>query len=89
MDGTHFKEHATGGSIKRQVVNPDLLEERAKCIFDQGEMEALLLVPGYKEYYEPMVENMRKYPELKATPEYLEMTREEQMKWIWELHEKQ
>jgi hypothetical protein len=34
MHKTHFKEHAIGGSIKRQVYNPDLLEERAKCTFD-------------------------------------------------------
>ena len=24
MKGTHFKEYAKGGSVKRQVVNPDL-----------------------------------------------------------------
>lgn len=77
MDGTHFKQHAAGGSIKRQIVNPDLLEERAKCTFDQDEMESILRIPGYKEYYAPMLENMRKYPELKPTPEFLEMTREE------------
>jgi hypothetical protein len=89
MDGTHFKQQAAGGSIKRQVVNPDLLEERAKCIFDQEEMQNLLSIPGAKEYYAPMLENLRKHPELKPTPYFLEMTREEQMKWMWELHEKQ
>lgn len=26
-----------GGSIKRKIVNPDLLEERAKCNFDRDE----------------------------------------------------
>ena len=34
METTHFKEFAAGGSIKRQVVNPDLLEERQKLAFD-------------------------------------------------------
>ena len=38
MQGTHFREFAKGGSIKRQVVNPDLLEERNKCTFDTDEV---------------------------------------------------
>jgi hypothetical protein len=28
-----------GGSIKNKITNPDLLEERAKCSFNQAEME--------------------------------------------------
>ena len=27
-----------GGSIKRKIVNPDLIEERAKCNFNQQEL---------------------------------------------------
>ena len=34
MQGTNFKDHASGGSIRRQIVNPDLAEEKKKCNFD-------------------------------------------------------
>ena len=38
-----FPEMTTsGGSIKRQIVNPDLLEERAKCTFDPEEIKKLI-----------------------------------------------
>lgn len=84
MKGTHFTEPAIGGSIKRGYVNPDLAEERAKCTFDQQEMQDLVQIPGYKEYFKPMLEDILKHPELKPTPEYIEMTREEQMKWSWQ-----
>lgn len=29
-----FDSSVLGGSVKRGIVNPDLLEERAKCNFD-------------------------------------------------------
>jgi len=32
-----FDPRTMGGSIKRKIMNPDLLEERAKCDFDQIE----------------------------------------------------
>jgi hypothetical protein len=50
MEGTHFKVPAIGGSIKRQVVNPDLLEERAKCIFDPEDMNKILFVPETNKF---------------------------------------
>lgn len=31
-----------------------------------------------------MLEDIRKHPELKPRPEFVEMTREEQMKYLWE-----
>ena len=37
-----FDPKIMGGSIKRQIVNPDLLEERAKCNFDQEEARKLI-----------------------------------------------
>ena len=83
MQGTHFKEHAKGGSIRRGVVNPDLQEERDKCTFDQQEVQGFLEIPGYSDYYAPLVEDFRKHPELIAPPQYVEWTREEQMKWTW------
>ena len=54
-----------------------MLEERAKCTFNQEEILDVILIPGFKEYYEPILDDMRKHPELRATPDYFEMTREE------------
>ena len=84
MQNTHFKEPAIGGSIRREIVNPDLAEERAKCTFDKSEVEKVIYIDGMKEYYIRLAQDTAKYPEeLKAPPTYLEMTREEQMKWHW------
>jgi len=77
MQGTHFKEFAVGGSIKRQVVNSDLEEERKKCIFDQEEVKKILFVPGLLDFYKKVTDKMRKHPELIPTNKYFEMTREE------------
>ena len=40
-------------------------------------MEELIILPGAKEYYKPMLADIRKFPELKVPAEYLEMDREE------------
>jgi hypothetical protein len=64
MKNTHFEKHADGGSISRKYVNPDLVEERAKCNFDQIEMAKFIALPGHKEYYDSFVEDIRKNPEL-------------------------
>lgn len=37
-DATKF-----GGSKKRNIVNPDLIEERAKCTFDKQELAPFVL----------------------------------------------
>ena len=39
---TDFDQKALGGSVKRGIVNPDLLEERAKCDFNQRELVLFL-----------------------------------------------
>ena len=38
-----FDPEVLGGSIKRKIVNPILIKERAKCNFDKNE--------GYKTIY--------------------------------------
>jgi len=80
MEGTHYKEFAAGGSIKRQVVNPDLLEERNKLAFDITDIEKILFVPEIHEKYKVVAQKVREHPELLPSHEYFEMTREEQMK---------
>ncbi len=77
MHKTHFKEHAIGGSIKRQVYNPDLLEERAKCTFDQEEVKTLIHIPESLETLGKLVEYQTKHPEINFDYRYFDMTREE------------
>jgi hypothetical protein len=88
MEGTHFKDPALGGSIKRQVVNPDLLEERAKCIFDPEDMHKILYVPEINKFKQ-VVDDMRKYPELIPSHKYFELNREEQMEYDWKIIKRQ
>lgn len=39
-----------GGSIKKDIVNPDIIEERLKCNFDKDELAKFILTPAiYKE----------------------------------------
>jgi hypothetical protein len=69
---------STGGSVKNKIVNPDLAEERAKCNFDQEEVYDLIYFKGFREYYKPLLEDIRKYPNELMTPhDYVEMTRDE------------
>ena len=75
--------------MRRKVVNPDLQQERDNAKFDVEELTDFLVLPGLRSYYQRLVENVKKHPELKATPEFFEMTREEQMRWYWEHLKKQ
>jgi len=77
MEGTHFKEPALGGSIKRKVLNPDLAEERAKRTFDPADMNKILYVPEIEKQYDEVIEDMRKNPEFIPSHKYFELNREE------------
>lgn len=84
MEGTHFTEFAKGGSIKRQVFNPDLLEERAKLSFDPEQIRKILFVEENTILYAEVARRLRENPGLIPDYKYFEMTREEQMKHDWE-----
>ena len=43
MSSKDFDTQLLGGSVKRDIVNPDLLEERQKLTFDQKELELFML----------------------------------------------
>ena len=49
----------------------------------------MLHIPGLIEFFDRLAKNIRDNPELKFTPEFFEMTREEQMKFYWNLAKKQ
>ena len=54
MKGTHFTEPAKGGSIQRQVVNPDLQEERDKKDFNEDDILAVCVIKEIGEYQQKM-----------------------------------
>ena len=51
-----------GGSIKRGIVNPDLLEERAKCNFDQQQAYELCYIEEARDEIEWVSRLVKKYP---------------------------
>ena len=59
------------------IVNPDLLEERAKCNFDKNEMNQLLFGQETIDYVLKLNGFMEKHPELVSGVEYYEMSRRE------------
>ena len=38
-----FNPEELGGSIKRKIVNPELIKERARCTFDRIEAQKVLI----------------------------------------------
>ena len=73
---------ALGGSWKRKIVNPDLLEERAKCTFDQTELNRLFF--DHADYIQQMNELVKEHPELiEGNMERYDMSREENFAFIW------
>ena len=83
MQTKNWDVQLLGGSIDRGITNPDLIEEREKCTFDQVELEKHLLGDLTYEYFSKRDELIQKYPGLKTTPGYSEMTREEKMEDWW------
>jgi acyl-CoA oxidase len=73
-----------GGSIKDKITNPDLLEERAKCTFDQREMEVFFFSKEVAELTDDLVVECKKHPEMTDLGfEWYDMTREERHEyWI-------
>lgn len=82
---THYADHPTiGGSIKNKIVNPDLLEERAKCNFDKEEVTKIITTDFALNYYKPWIELIKKHPELKSDEKWYCMSHEEQLRHWWE-----
>jgi len=47
-------------------------------------MEHIINLPGYREYFAPLVEIVKQHPKEMIPPKnFVEMTREEQQKWQW------
>ena len=72
------------GSVKRAIVSPDLLEERAKCGFDQAEFR--LFVHGGEapmRIWSRMMKTYGEDPELRNTLEFNDLTPTEMHENLW------
>jgi hypothetical protein len=67
-----------GGSIKRNIVNPDLISERAKCNFDKKEFAEFVLSKEVLNEMNVIIEEVRKDKNLQTDFKFMEMSREEQ-----------
>ena len=72
------------GSVKRGVVSPDLLDERAKCAFDQDELRVFL--HGNQErldLWKQTVDSFGADEGIKNTIEFYDMTPHEMQENLW------
>lgn len=78
FSNTNWDASKMGGSIKRNIVNPDLLEERKKCIFDQQELSKWMMGEYAGTVLSHFNEVKQKYPQImESSFEEYEMTRRE------------
>lgn len=73
-----------GGSVKRKIFNPELLEERARRTFDKEEAYQTLFSDEMREEFDYFHALVEKHPELKPGIDYYEKTREEKITLWWE-----
>ena len=73
-----------GGSIKRKIVNPDLLEERAKCNFDRDEAFKVLYPEEKIAEFKLFHALVKKHPYIMSSCKYYDKTREEMVKEWWD-----
>ena len=72
------------GSIKKGIVAPDLLEERAKCAFDQQELTEWVM--GDKEKtkrWKHFIDLFGADPELRNKVEFYDLTPHEMQEDLW------
>ena len=79
-----FDPKVMGGSMKRKIVNPALLEERAKCTFDREEAYRVAYPAEQREEFAVYDALIKKYPNLASGFDYYEMSREEQLAVWWD-----
>ncbi len=78
-----FDPKVLGGSIKRGIVNPDLLEERAKRTFEAAELEEFYFGSRARDFIHEISDFIERRPEVRTPMEYFHMTREGRMREHW------
>ena len=85
QEQTVFDPKELGGSIKRRIVNPDLVEEREKCDFDRNEAYTTLFSEQSREAFDLVATMVRKHPEVMVPGlDLYEMSRVDKFKAWWE-----
>lgn len=84
LNDQEFDPEVLGGSIKRRIVNPLLVAERAKCDFDMDEGKNVLYTKDMQEEFDVATRLVKKYPQLATQPGFYEMTRMEKFEEWWD-----
>ena len=79
----NFDPKVLGGSVKRGIVNPDLVEERKKCDFDQNQLSLYLFGEAEIKNIKGIYDWIERHPESISGREHFEQTREEKFKTWW------
>jgi hypothetical protein len=73
-----------GGSFKRKIVNPDLIEERKQCNFDQKELFKFIYDEKTYNWIQEMNQLVQDHPEIMDNQlDTFDMTREEKFEFYW------
>ena len=83
IEGDEFDPKKLGGSIKRGIVNPNLVEERAKRNFDGVELEELFFGKMVRDKIHKISDFIDKTPEVRTPMSWYHMTREQKMEESW------
>jgi hypothetical protein len=83
IEGDEFDPKKLGGSIKRGIVNPNLVEERAKRNFDGVELEELFFGKMVRDKIHKISDFIDRTPEVRTPMSWYHMTREQKMEESW------
>ena len=81
----NFDPKILGGSVKRNIVNPDLIEERAKCSFDKQELASFMYSEESLKELQEILEFIKTNPKLQGDIKYFEYDRTQKMTHWWEM----
>lgn len=84
-DSKEWDTKYLGGSIKRNIVNPDILEERAKCNFDKQEMLEFVISKPVVDEIKEITDAIAETPELQSSIKFYNYTRNEQHEYWWKI----
>jgi acyl-CoA oxidase len=82
-DNKNWDTSLLAGSVKRNIVNPDITEERAKCNFDQKEIASFVIGDQTLSEMKLIREATKDDPAFHDDLHYYELSREEQMSIWW------
>ena len=72
---TSFDPKILGGSVKSNIVNPDLVEERAKIGFDKNELARFMYSEESLQEFREIYEFIKKNPNIQTDIKFFEYDR--------------